>query len=297
MSFASHGQALPIIRYLRAGRNDVTSLVCWVGVDSRGPASVYLGSDSRISWTGPASRSTWDVGRKLFASRTAPDVLGYMGQVLFPSQVLPQIIDIIDAGLLYAGNAEPDWKRQAVFRVVRQQFENYPDRRSDPFTIVYCTRFGSGMNSNFHISAIQWKNSRWAEETFEIPRESTVVQVWGSGQAAVERWYQRWAQTRQGGQTSRSVFSGFCDSLANGEDPFTGGAPQLVGAYRQEAARRFGIIYQGQRYLYGTLLVDSALVGSIEWRNALFERCDGSTGVRLGVAQRHGRPKGLGKAV
>lgn len=65
----------------------MTAFLSWVGVDHRGPASLYLASDSRISWTDNEVRS-WDRGRKVFACSRTPDVLGYVGDVLFPSLVL-----------------------------------------------------------------------------------------------------------------------------------------------------------------------------------------------------------------
>lgn len=56
----------------------MTSLVVWTGVDSRAPASIYLASDSRLSWD---NGDTWDFGRKVFASHRYPDILGYYGEV------------------------------------------------------------------------------------------------------------------------------------------------------------------------------------------------------------------------
>ena len=60
----------------------MTSLLAWVGVDSRHLSSIYLASDSRISWGDVAN---WDFGRKLFASTKYPEIIGYVGDVLFPS--------------------------------------------------------------------------------------------------------------------------------------------------------------------------------------------------------------------
>ena len=74
----------------------MTTLIGWVGVDQRGLSSAYLASDSRLSSNG----AKWDCGRKLFACKTTPDVFGYCGAVLFPSLVLGQITEIVDAGLL-----------------------------------------------------------------------------------------------------------------------------------------------------------------------------------------------------
>ena len=75
----------------------MTSFVAWVGVDARGPASIYLASDSRISWVDPDKTfETWDYGRKLFASKKYPEIFGYFGDTLFPSQMLGQVLDLIE---------------------------------------------------------------------------------------------------------------------------------------------------------------------------------------------------------
>ena len=105
------------------------------------------------------------------------------------------------------------------------------------------------------------------------------------------------AEYTTGWRTSRSVFSGFCGALASGEDSFTGGAPQLVGLYRQMAGQTFGVIYSGAQYVFGFKVTDSGLASSLDWRNALFERCDGLTMERHESAQLHSRPRGLGKAL
>ena len=278
----------------------MTSLVCWIGIDSRGPASIYLASDSRISWRqGPRSENlTWDQGRKIFACQNVPELFGYVGQVLFPTQILSKICDLADAGLLFEAEAAPARKQQVVFEAIREHFSSYPVDRESPFTIIYCTRESVGMRSQFHVATLSWyPGSDWHQELLPIPNTSGVVKAWGSGEAAVDRWYKRWLSTRQGGRTSRSVFSGFCDALASGEDSFTGGAPQLVGLYRQMAGQTFGIIYSGARYVFGWAVTDFALVSALDWRNALFERCDGSTMERLEGAQLHTQPRGLGKAL
>lgn len=272
----------------------MTSLICWIGVDSRGPTSVYLASDSRISWD---SRESWDRARKVFACHNSPELLGYIGQVIFPSQALSQVQDLIEAGCLFKVDATPVEKREAIFAVVKSNFQTYPVERDRPFTIVHSTRSSEGMNATFWVFTLSWTDRRWQEEALSIPTTSGIIRAWGSGEAAVERWYKRWMNTRQGGRTSRSVFSAFCDALGNGEDQFTGGAPQLVGLYRKEGGVIFGVIYGRMRYFLGIPISDRGLLSTVEWRNSLFERCDGKTMNRLDGAQRHPHPQGLGKAL
>ena len=75
----------------------MTTLFSWTGIDTHGPASIYIASDSRISW---GKNATWDAGRKLFASKNFPEIFGYCGSVSFPIQILGQLIEHIDDGLL-----------------------------------------------------------------------------------------------------------------------------------------------------------------------------------------------------
>jgi hypothetical protein len=51
-------------------------------------------------------------------------------------------------------------------------------------------------------------------------------------------------------------------------------------------ARAFGVIREKKRYLYGTDVDKLSAYDSVEWRNDLFERCDGSTMKLLSGVQR-----------
>src|SRR5688572_23956845 len=115
----------------------MTSFVSWVGVDRRGPASIYLGSDSRISWD---STQVWNTGRKVFSSRTQPDLLGYVGDVLFPSLVLGQLVEAIDVGALYQEGTTPDAKFASVRDAIKLSFDTLPPRQRRDFWILFATR-------------------------------------------------------------------------------------------------------------------------------------------------------------
>lgn len=270
----------------------MTSLISWVGVDTHGTASIYLASDSRISW---GVNQVWDCGRKLFASINHPIILGYYGDVLFPSQVLGQITDLIDYELLFEPTDSVETKFTKISLLLQDSFVNYPKEQSRAFEVVCCFRENEGMKSEFHIAILAWKpNIGWASNWLELPKKSGVIRVFGSGEKSVKVWYDRWSNTKEKG-TSRTVFSAFCDALNSGEDNFTGGAPQLVGIYRIGKGKTFGVIYKNQRYLYGLSMMDGYKLSGIEWRNCLFERCDWESLRRLENAQVHKRPKGLGK--
>lgn len=273
----------------------MTAFAAWVGVDQRGPASLYLASDSRISWADADFRS-WDFGRKVFACTRYPDVVGYVGDVLFPSLVLGQVTALIDAGVLYRPEAGPEERFGQVAAVVRQSFVALPPRERRPFWIVYGTRIGRGLSCTFALAVLAWDKSGWSERWLSIPSTSSHIVLLGSGAAEISRWDNRWYSSSQGA-TSRAVFSAFCDAVAAGADRQSGGAPQVVGLYRIDPARAFGVYWKGTPYLFGAPVPSDASdqLEAIEWRNSLFERVTRSGALLLG-AQRHHAPKGLGSS-
>jgi hypothetical protein len=267
----------------------MTALIAWVGVDSRGPASIYLASDSRISWD---KGEKWDHGRKLFASQTKPLMMGYYGQAFFPTQVLGQLIDLVDADILTMPDDSSRTRFDRLIPVVKSSFEEHP--KKDLFVIIFCTREGERMDATFHINRLSWnKDTGWEVDLIEIPTQSCLVISLGSGADSVSNWSAKWNKSEAGG-TSRAVFGAFCDSLSSGEDEGVGGPPQLVGLYRIGPAKHFGIIENKKRFVLGLPITTTGNLQSIEWRNSLFERCDPETMTPLEWAQRHARPKGWG---
>lgn len=275
----------------------MTSFVAWVGVDTHGPASLYLASDSRISWSNPSSSNlaTWDCGRKVFASQRMPDLLGYVGDVLFPSLVLGQIASAIDCGVMFRKGIMPAERFSRVRDAIEGSFAGLPSEHQRDLSIVYATREGTGTRSEFFAWVIHWaKTAGWTHEELRIPLVSGAIKLLGSGMYVVEKWRDRWDFSSQG-RTSRAVFSSFCDALSSTTDPLSGGTAQLVGLYRIEAGRPIGVVQNGRPHLFG-LPMDPAAIdpsAAVEWRSPLFERCD-SMGRRLEGAQRHHKPKGLG---
>lgn len=71
----------------------------------------------------------------------------------------------------------------------------------------------------------------------------------------------------------------FTDTLANIQDRYCGGSPQLVGLIRKPLTYgiSFGIISEKRRYYLGMQIPNNACFTNVEWRNNLFEICDGGT--------------------
>ena len=272
----------------------MTSLVAWVGVDQRGPASVYIATDSRISWVSISKRvDKWDIGRKVFGSQKSPEILGYVGDVLFPSMTLSQVIALIDHGATLHDRISPDERFDQIQNWIKTAFDGFPVNCKNNFKIAYALRVGEGMSSTFHFYSLSWIGNCWTTKSEILPNSSSPIIIWGTGSSSIKRWKDRWNSSSQG-STSRAIFSSLCDSISSGSDTWSGGPPQLVGLYRVGNSRTFGVIHEGQPHILGLQSDPSDFEDdSVEWRNHVFERCS-ADGIRLTGAQPHHIPKGLG---
>jgi hypothetical protein len=268
----------------------MTSLIAWIGVDSRGAASAYFASDSRITWPGAG---VWDHGRKLFVCRRYAHVLGYCGDVLFPTQTIGQITEMIDSGLLTSPSDTVEECTEQIVSIMASAFKTYPPAAKQRFDILYCMREGETIPSRFHLRQITFDPADAPRiSPIKIPNRSAAVAVLGSGSQSVCARLKDWASSDVGG-TSRAVFSAFCDSLRSGVDPHSAGPPQLVGLWRKLPPRTFGMIWQQRRYFYGVEVDTTATLNDVRWYNELFEICSPDTLSRMPGAQPQPRPKGL----
>ncbi|MBU4251838.1 MAG: hypothetical protein KKC39_08415 [Candidatus Omnitrophica bacterium] len=262
----------------------MTLLISWLGVDSRGPSSIYIASDSRISWQ---NGRRWDYSRKVFGFNNSPDILGYCGDVLFPTLVLPQVIDLADRGLLFSQNSTSKEKFEEIKKKIVELFKTYPrENMEESFSIVHASRD----NKRFFAHIIGWdKTNGWKGEEAKFSAHSDKLFVLGSGKSEFLNKYQKYWEC-DNKNTSRAVFHCFCDTLFNIKNDYCGGVPQLIGLYRIENARFYGIIANNKRSFLGMDVDKVQGLNSIEWRNELFERCDGIIGKRLKGAQRQPNP-------
>ena len=272
----------------------VTTLVSWFGRDQRGPASIYIAADSRITWpaTPHSTSARWDRGRKVFASKLHPEMFGYCGDVLFPTQLLGQALDLLDRNLLI-DVALPASEKVVLLRdFIDASLATYTAAMTLRFELVYASRGRHGMDSEFSLYRLVFDKGQWATTgPIQFPYESAMLLNLGSGSRSVESAHRDWQSSSSQG-TSRAVFSAFCDALTSGRDLSSGGPPQLVGLRRIGPARVFGFVGDGKRYVLGSELVLPG-GGNFEWFNAGFERCDPSTLHPLPRAQRQPRPKDL----
>lgn len=260
----------------------VTTLIAWAAVDQRRVSSIYIASDSRISW---GSSHLWDQGCKTFAAAETPHIFGYWGDVLFPSIALPTVLDQLAASAISPTSSG----FSAIGGAIQSLWTDYPKPEKRDFGIVMATRRGRGMEAVFELGIMTFEASTetWDIREADMPESSSQLHLAGSGSTEVRKAWHLWEDSSQGG-TSRAIYSAFAEALAEGKDPRSGGGPQLVALQQTGPGRRFGTVYQGKRYLAGAQIQESAArATAVNWFNELFERVDGGDGRRLVNAQRH----------
>ncbi len=255
----------------------LTSLAAWPGIDSRGASTMYIVSDSRLSW--PGSPGHWDCGVKVFACKESADIFGYYGDVLVPSMVLPRLAE----APVLSDNDGSDTRHSTVYALVKSSADVLPVSRKFEFGIVHASRHGKRMKSQYRLWHLRWSSiAGWSDVEVPIGPDSALLIHLGSGKRVIRN--NTTSSQAELGVVSRGVFTGFCDGLTSSDDPTSGGAPQLVGLYRHGAGRYFGIVYYGRKYYRG-IESPSLDLPDLQWKNELFENCDPQTGARLPGAQ------------
>lgn len=267
-------------------------LVGWLGTQGSGPASVYLASDSRITWGSDGRR--WDAGRKLFALRNSPDLLGYCGDVLIASQILGQLAETADHHLLFDAGVPAEKRHERMLRLFEQALSQGHRVSPSPFTVVHVARDHADKHAQFNIWFIHCAAGRLRDEhcgTIDAANagNSRRLLALGSGAEAYVDETIRWDASAQG-HTSRAYFTALCDVLKRGEDLSSGGVPQLIGLYRNGNGRSFGIVHEGARHFNGLALSEAEDYSSIEWRDETFQRINARTLKPVRGAQRQVRP-------
>jgi hypothetical protein len=259
----------------------MTILVSWIGKDSRKVSSFYIASDSRISW---GKNTNYDYGQKVFAFSNTPDILGYCGDVMYPIMTINQILDMEKNSVLFPPDITANDRSNIIFNELQNKFKEYPSSvMNSSLDILHISRDNE---VDFICNLFSWsKKSGWNLKQMEIPNVSDKVIVLGSGK---DEFYDRYLEYLKGnsGKTSRALFQCLSHTLLEIKDLQCGGAPQLVGLFNKFNGKDFGVIHKQARYLLGRKLNNSEIINNIDWRNELFEICDGSSAKILNGAQR-----------
>ena len=252
----------------------MTLVVAWMGVDSRKITSAYIATDSRITWN-DSSRSQYDHAVKTFSLDLTADIIGFCGDVLYPTMILGQITELADKGLLFAPDDLPSKRSDIIYGYIVKHYKAYPFRHKTPVKIIHIGREYD--KPNFYCSVMSYeKTGPWVRQEKTLPTNSETIFVDGSGASAFFRHYAEFLRVDKK-RTSRNVFHSFCYTLAHPDDKSYGGSPQLVGIYAKPAStsKTFGIIHNNKRYYMGAELGKLKSPGNIEWRNDFFEICNG----------------------
>lgn len=258
-------------------------VVSWIGVDSHSTSSAYIVSDSRFS----CGKKHFDHGRKTFASYKYPEIFGYAGDVLFVSMILGQITEMINCDLLFDTKTTCVEKNKIIFDKISYEFIKYKELGASAFSIIHITRETIVRGyPRFYCYILEWDLTKgWKRYEIDIPDTSGIMMIIGSGQKEFEKNYVRY-QNGVNKNTSRNVFHCFCDTLFNTKLDSVGGAPQLVGIIRRPntCGNYYGIVCNNKRYLMGAELPENSNYINLEWRNELFEICDGITKQKVKTA-------------
>lgn len=258
----------------------MTTLVCWCGIDQRGPSSINIAADSMFTWP---SGQQWSYGRKISIRPIQAEILGFAGDVTLGQN-------------LFTGLPNVSMSDDGLHDRLQQLSTTFPERSLHGTSVVFARRLGEYMSGKFLVTAHEYREDGWHVSEKELPNESGVVCAYGTGRGSALAEVAAWFNGDGPGRTSRSVFSGFCDALRVGRDPRTGGPPQLAGIFRNGPAHETGIVWDDKLWLGGLNPSNDIDLAGFEWRNELFERCDPQTRLLMENAQRHARPRSRTRA-
>lgn len=271
----------------------MTTLISWVTYDQRGPASLYVASDSRLSW---GKYAHWDSGRKVYFSSKYPDILGFCGEAMFCSQVMSQIMAYIDCCDVFEQDITSESRFEFVYNLVKRSFGEYPVSFAlDSFQIIYATREDK---RSFHTYLIEWvknkpKNERWCHRKLPMPSKTELVVCLGSGASLYDDHYRTLYRNSDIGGLSRSFYSSLSTHIETKADPLTGGPIQLASLFNVGSAKTHGVIKGEKRYVYGMEVDPHDKINNVRWVNDKFENCDGNSIQRYPQAQIQPLPKSI----
>lgn len=266
----------------------MTTLASWGTTDGHeGIASLYIASDSRaccVENGEPIPKVLCDNYTKTFVSSETPDIFGVYGIVTYAPQIIKHVISRLTT--IRANSPLKDY--------VTAISNSITDVRlaincTDKFEIIHGYRFGARTFGCSRISVgIQGGIITATSKVLEININKHFELEWGSGGPHIFV-VQRDDEETDARGLSRWHWQTIYEAITHTKDPFSGGAPQLVGLYTKGNGKHVGVFFKGKRYLAGIQTNDPAIISTVEWRDHLFQRVNGITGALIDGAQRHAR--------
>lgn len=263
----------------------MTLLVAWAGIDSRDVASVYIATDSRVSWS---NGGYFENAIKTFALTQFPAVIGYCGDSLVSQMLISQAISIIES-LPSSSSLTLEQVSDLIVRIIQRNYQNYPTEKSTGnFRIVVCGKKQVSSAGDFECYRIDSDFKETKQQTVVFPANSGTLVVAGSGKAEFEKIYNSMQVSKNPNQsTSRNVFHAFYNSISTSINPTVGVIPQVVYVYRKPntGGSHCGMVQGEKRYIAGQLIDRDIAPAHIQWFNSRFEITDSQTKHRLQAAQ------------
>lgn len=249
----------------------MTLLVAWTGIDSRSPASVYIATDSRVSW---GDQNHFDHSNKTFALRQFPAVLGYCGDSLSSQMLISQAIAVIEANPEHKGMRLEDLVNIFIHLIVRN-YNQYPVTNSTgSFTVVICGKATLGSAGDFECYRIDSKFKKTTKTKLTLPSVSGPIVITGSGEEEFKNQYKKHQATQNPNKsTSRDVFHAFYQTIKQSENCTVGPIPQIVSVIRKPKTGGIycGVVIEDKRYFSGLLIDRDIAPRGLQWFNANFE--------------------------
>jgi len=249
----------------------VTLLVAWTGIDSRSPASVYIATDSRVSW---GQEGYFDHSNKTFALQKFPAVLGYCGDSLASQMLISQAIAVVEAMPDYGGKTLEGLVDLFVRLIVRN-YAQYPIKHSTgSFTVVICGKTTIESAGNFECYRIDSTFKQTTKTNVPLPERSGPIVIAGSGKNDFGEQYKiHQSSENPNKSTSRDVFHAFYQAINSDGNPTVGPVPQIVSVIRKpnSGGQHCGVVIKDHRYIAGQLVDRDIAPEGLKWFNDNFE--------------------------
>jgi len=160
-----------------------------------------------------------------------------------------------------------DW----VIERLKEMKTSHPD--CGDFTIFHASRNSFGLKSSFTLVRHQFfrKNNNWVSKEYDLDgKQSYAIVLDGSGQDVV--FTAVTPLTIKIGSVSRVYFQGFCKALTHTcPDPYSGGAPQLLGLGSTGVGRHYGVRTTAGMFFQGHAASFNSVPHRTQWRDSAFQ--------------------------
>lgn len=189
----------------------------------------------------------------------------------FPKRALPAICTQIDQDRIPAGSATSMYGRIDWALCELKKMKALQPGGGD-FTIFHASRNSYDARCTFALTRHQFVGNRdiWLRDDYDLDREQSHAIVFdGSGYQIVSTAVT--PLTIAIGTVSRVYFEGFCNALKSPcPDPFSGGAPQLLGLGSCGVGRHYGVQTTTGTFFQGLPASFNNVPPGTQWRDETF---------------------------